>query len=300
MKKITNKGFAISTMLYGLLIMSATIIFMLLSSISFTKKSSTDFVNKVEKELNDISINIRSTVCPNSLPNEETVGNIIEAYQYDSEKCITGSENTCIRTECYESKNSESCAPGTIIKYKVNDTTIITFHVIRDQGSTIKMQTQRNIITLTKWNNNSDTTYGPVDALAALNAETSSWYNVNDIPFEAGKTPFSGYHAETGCATYDSCTTNKYTLPLRSIRARMISLQETSSLGCTNNFNSCPKWLYNHLDSYGSTTAYWTMSALTMMNRYVWIVTQNGNVSNGEGDITQYEYGIRPVVEINK
>ncbi len=51
MIKINNNGFAISTMLYGLLIIAATIIFMLLASISFTKKTTNDFVNKVEKEL---------------------------------------------------------------------------------------------------------------------------------------------------------------------------------------------------------------------------------------------------------
>lgn len=51
MNEINNKGFAISTMLYGLLIMSTMIIFMLLGIASFTKKSSNDFVNKVEKEL---------------------------------------------------------------------------------------------------------------------------------------------------------------------------------------------------------------------------------------------------------
>lgn len=52
MKKLNNQGFAISTMLYGLLIIAVLIIFMLLSIISFTKKSSTDFVNQVEQELN--------------------------------------------------------------------------------------------------------------------------------------------------------------------------------------------------------------------------------------------------------
>lgn len=66
MNKVDNKGFAISTMLYGLLIMSVMIIFMLLGIASFTKKSSNDFVNKVEKELIEFAEEKRNnlTTCP--------------------------------------------------------------------------------------------------------------------------------------------------------------------------------------------------------------------------------------------
>ncbi len=66
MSMTDNKGFAISTMLYGLLIMSVMIIFMLLSVISFTKKTSSDFVNKVEKELIQFAEEKRNnlTACP--------------------------------------------------------------------------------------------------------------------------------------------------------------------------------------------------------------------------------------------
>lgn len=63
---VNNRGFAISTMLYGLLIMSVMIIFMLLSVASFTKKTSDDFVNKVEKELIQFAEEKRNnlTICP--------------------------------------------------------------------------------------------------------------------------------------------------------------------------------------------------------------------------------------------
>ena len=51
MKTLNEKAFAISTLLYGLLIISVLVIFMIVSMAAFTKKSSSDFVNDLEKEL---------------------------------------------------------------------------------------------------------------------------------------------------------------------------------------------------------------------------------------------------------
>ena len=58
-----EKGFAITTMLYGLLIIAALVTFMLLSLVGFNKKSSSDFVSDVEKELLTYSSTLKST-CP--------------------------------------------------------------------------------------------------------------------------------------------------------------------------------------------------------------------------------------------
>lgn len=46
-----NKAFAISALLYGLLILAVVIIFMIVSLANFNKKTSSDFVNKIEKDL---------------------------------------------------------------------------------------------------------------------------------------------------------------------------------------------------------------------------------------------------------
>lgn len=51
MNILNEKAFAISTLLYGLLIISVLVIFMIVSMAAFTKKSSSDFVNQLEKEL---------------------------------------------------------------------------------------------------------------------------------------------------------------------------------------------------------------------------------------------------------
>ncbi len=57
---MNKKGFAISTMLYGLLIISVLITFMIISLAAFNKKSQDDFVNDVEKQLLDYP---KSSMC---------------------------------------------------------------------------------------------------------------------------------------------------------------------------------------------------------------------------------------------
>lgn len=49
---MNNKGFAISTILYGMIIMATLILFLYVSILSFQKKSTDDFTTQIEKELN--------------------------------------------------------------------------------------------------------------------------------------------------------------------------------------------------------------------------------------------------------
>ena len=75
--------------------------------------------------------------------------NILEAYTYnqttgDEHFCVTGDEETCQESTCYKTKTEGSCPAGTIIKYKVNNSTTETFHVMYDDASSITMQTQKN------------------------------------------------------------------------------------------------------------------------------------------------------------
>lgn len=51
MNKLNNKGFAISTMLYGLLIILILIITTLMSTMSFNRKNSKEFTDTIVEEL---------------------------------------------------------------------------------------------------------------------------------------------------------------------------------------------------------------------------------------------------------
>ena len=256
--------------------------------------------------------------------------NFISAYTYNSSTCVTGEEDTCIKTDCYKTKTAGSCPSGTIIKYKVNDTDIVTFHVMYDNGSTLTMQSQKNIINNTMWISNADyetentdktscgydscNDEGPMTVLIALERATNSWTNINDQNYTMGTTSFKT-NAFTGCNKYNSCTTNTYTLPSRTVKARMITVQEAVNLGCTETPKSCPNWMNNYLydsTNYGGTIndtsidstteshnyGYWTMTANSSNVTISWYVYSNGFLSNynnyGIG------HGARAVVVVSK
>ena len=258
--------------------------------------------------------------------------NIIVGYTYNqtsgaSNYCITGDEDTCVETKCYESTTAGSCPAGTIIVYKVNENETVRFHVMYDNGSTMTMQSQRNTIYTTMWINaadysseNTDSTVcsndscndeGPITILEALESATVGWVNVNSQTYTMGSTVFKT-NAYTGCSPYNSCTTNKYTLPSRTAKARMITIQEAAILGCSDNSGSCPIWMYNYLaytlnndNSMGpnggmGNYGYWTMNADSSTSDIAWSISLNGNFSNYYMSTDSIHMGTRAVVEINK
>jgi len=265
--------------------------------------------------------------------------NIIVGYTYNqtsgsSNYCVTGDEDTCVKTKCYESKTAGSCPAGTIIVYKVNDTEIVRFHVIHDKGSTMTMQSQRNIIYNLAWmdyddykSENTDGTScsyeacneeGPISILEALEGTTAGWVNVNNQTYTLGTTTFKT-NAYTGCSAYNSCTTNKYTLPSRTVKARLLSVQEAVDLGCITAVQTCPKWMYNYLTNstdYNGTIndanigpngilgtvgndGYWMMNAYSGANTGAWRITYNGSINYSSTNFNNF-YGARAVIEINK
>ncbi len=242
--------------------------------------------------------------------------NIEEVYTYNQEKgarnyCVTGEEETCESTNCYRKEKEGSCPAGTIVKYKVNDTEIVNFHVMFDNGDTIRMQSQKNITNGYGWFTGNDHRYGPLYVLPALENATADWSNVNDLTYEAGKTTLYD-NPYTGCSTFDTCEENAYILGSRTAKARMITVQEATILGCTQTEMTCPIWLYNYMSNSigyggtenenlgsGSNSQYSTMNAQQPGQNLAtsWFIDYRGNLATGPaGD----GYGGRAVVEIIK
>lgn len=323
MKRINSHGFAISTMLYGLLIISSLIIFMLLEMMVFNKKSSSDFVNQVEKELNKFSDRV-ITNAPVIVPEKAS------AYTYNSSTCTTGNEAGCLATNCYNNNAANSCPAGTIINYKVKEGEIVTFHVVTDLGTKLVLQSQRNIVYNTPWNSAAaDNSRGPMTILPILENATSSWVNVNELVYQPGNTKFewvgSSFVTPThsmGCSLQNvggSCAKDSYVLAARRARARLLTFWEAINLGCYTfpGEKRCPVWLYNYLyhsvDNGGTANensyqfdidnkGYWLLSVSSTRDANAWTITTDSDNNDGlRSDITtSREYGARAVVEVNK
>ena len=91
--------------------------------------------------------------------------NILNVYSYDVATCLTGEEATCVEL----TEKPDTYTPGTIIKYKVNDTEEKYFHVIEDKGNELILQQRENLINQTAWYaNESNNKVGPLTALQKI------------------------------------------------------------------------------------------------------------------------------------
>ncbi len=240
--------------------------------------------------------------------------NISHIWQYDetttsSTFCVTGEEVTCKEIEAPETYEA-----GTIIKYKVNDTLEKYFHVMFDNGGTLTLQQRENTIYQTAWYKESnDNSKGPVTVLQALESATNNWTNVLDQTYTMGSTTFKD-NAYTGCKRNTSytmlCSKNTYTLGSRTVKARMITVQEANILGYYDRLHH-PIWMYNYLyDSikykgtinqsggeYGDNLAYWVMNAYSDRTTDGCSVNSQLLTMFSTNDI---RLGARAVVVINK
>ena len=235
--------------------------------------------------------------------------NIMKIYAYDEEKgsttfCVTGEEATCKEI----TNTPATYETGTIIKYKVNEEEEKYFFVMSDNGDTLTLQQRENIVTQTMWYTTNDNSKGPLTILSALEDATSGWSNVLDQTYAIGTTVFKD-NAYTGCSLANlNCTSNKYSLEPRTVKARMISAQEVFSLGCTTSNNSCPIWMYNYLTNvtdYGATVnsdinnyGYWTVNTDSSNSTKVWFINCVGNIGGASTSVTNL--GARAVVVIQK
>jgi len=240
--------------------------------------------------------------------------NILNIYTYDQTKgsstfCVTGEEETCTSLKSAPSIYEA----GTIIKYKVNDNEEKYFHVVSDNGNTLTLQQRENTVYDTAWYaDTAANTKGPLTILSALERATVGWTNVLNQVYTMGTTVFKD-NAFTGCSSYNSCTTNTYTLGERTAKARMITVQEAQGLGCTSSNSSCPIWMCNYLNSstsyggtvnqtgdvYGKNWGYWTMNAVSSGSSRAWRV-HSYRFLYKETEATSIGNGGRAVVVIEK
>ncbi len=89
--KMNNKGFAISTILYSLLVMATLILFLLVGNLSFERNTTDDFVDNIEKELNSF---YETSEVNNTLLSDALLSNLNENNYYNdgTDTFITGKD----------------------------------------------------------------------------------------------------------------------------------------------------------------------------------------------------------------
>ncbi len=72
MRRMNNKGFAVSTLLYGILIMVFLLIFALMSTLGTTRKNTKNLTSKIEEELNNYAATNVTMMYDSSIDNPRT------------------------------------------------------------------------------------------------------------------------------------------------------------------------------------------------------------------------------------
>ncbi len=254
------------------------------------------------------------------------------AYTYNqtagaANYCVTGEEETCEVTTCY--KDSGNCASGTIFKYAVKSTYpderrvdslnnhVYYFHVLHDDGDKLTLQSRENLkssedaFIAVNWNDsNQAVADGPTRVISAIEGITNSWDYVNSIHYTMGTTEFLG-NANTDCWVDSShvvhCNKISYNWPEKTAKARIITAQEASNVGCLEQNGSCPIWMYNYskqCSAHGCTNEepatqenYATMSSAAVTD-WAWLIYSQGRLARN--NIHNLLRGVRPVIELDK
>ncbi len=298
-------AFILGLLLAGTTVYAATIISSI--NVGYNNASSKLVADNVQEAIDEVYKKASESKAPQ--PKNE---NIKAMYYYDENKesedfCVTGDEKTCKVNTCYLNNTEGSCSPGTIVEYMVNEKDKIRFHVIKDNGSTLTLQSQQNTINSTVWDSTQSNvnTNGPNGILQALEQVTSTWINVNNLNYSIGeKNSTLGY---SGCTWTNNCTTSSYILKKELVKARLTTLSEVYSLGCNYEAQSCPIWLYNYLRNsatYGGINGgidsyYWTLTvnANSGYSEYVWVIYEEARFTGG---YVNARGAARAVVEITK
>lgn len=274
--KLNNKGFAISTIMYMILIMAIILIALTLLLLSSRKL----ILDRTKKEALD---NIYEKYICRRVTAEtasyDTAGNLVG-------KIPTGDYN-----------------PGDEYICEVKEGTSYHFYVLSVEGSKVNLILDRNVYyneaTGTSgladennsgsvtWNETQDASYGPVTAIAYLNNATSDWTNIQNL---------NEIHDDESGVYFGFELNGKARLPKKSeVMA--------SEVGCSASTGSCPLWLVNYMSSGFYTTrieidgisSYWTLSSSTTTNAI--IVT---NVGFPTPTTVNGVAGVRPVITVLK
>ena len=111
--KLNNKGFAISTILYGLLIIIVLTTSVILGTMSFTRKNSKEFAEDVKKELEDIDLQ-----APSFLLTDVDMG-IFDYYTGQEKPTVGMLTGDGIKKFCFNRENNENYFNEAVFEFTI-------------------------------------------------------------------------------------------------------------------------------------------------------------------------------------
>ena len=190
---------------------------------------------------------------------------------------------------CLTDGNASLCEPGTKVTIQVSKIETQNFYVISEYRDNIVLIMDRNLGEGIPWNDALEVSDGPTRALQYLEDQTSGWEYITPKTYVV--------EDENNPKVYADITRT-------NARARLLSYNDASMVGCYLDDSNCPTWMYDNLDmSVEHRYAYWTSYAYSGGSNGAYVVFDDYGLSNSSGmwvlDGTGM-CGVRPVIEIAK
>ena len=178
--------------------------------------------------------------------------------------CIINVANILSDDKCLK----ENCEVGTEVVVNVNEDEKYTFYVIDNSNDKLTLYMKDTIGYKVSYD----------EALSYLNLITANWTYIDRI---------NSYEYKNTGIMYSNFKITK---------------DELINLGCSNLYESCPKWLYSSLSSSNTNKnpyGVWTITTSNSISNYVFTLFYTGNIDTNVST-NKYSYGIRPVIELKK
>ena len=291
--KLNNRGFAISTIMYLILVFAVILTTATLFILS-SRKLVVD--NQKNKVLNDI-YNIVCSKVTFSTASKKTDGSLIGNVPIGS--FLPGDEYTC-------QVNGERVYHFFVLSTDTDNVNLILDRTITSQGllSTSSLNSTVAYLSTSDGSSESD---GPVTLFKFLNSATKSWTNIPNININYVYS--NNLKISTNGNLVEIVKDGQTQSVFNNLKVRVPYESEVESVGCTGEINSCPLWISNYLMNNTNITGgtnisglvgYWTIPKATQPVKIVdnsgslKAATYYGSISNS------VVVGVRPVITLSK
>ena len=278
--KLNNKGFAVSTFMYMILLLAIILIFATLAILSSRRmildKQKSNTIEKISQVQNPICESVSGT---RSLElgteyrcevKDDTFFNFYLLSVEGSKVNLIMDRNIC---EDGTAANNNYCSYG--------------WHVDEENPT------------------QNDSSKGPDTAISKLRLATNNWNNVPLIYINydnEAKKVSSNYGYGKIIATKTSIkiylsdnTTISYSD--NEIRARLAKQSEVNGVGCDYTLNSCPAWLLTNLDNV---LGFWLLPSYPMSSYNAMVINKEDQKISSAASSNVTDYGLRPVITLPK